>query len=271
MNKDIIKFSAVCLVIVIATLTIYICNQKKYSVTSTMAIVTVSETIGTSTTEPPLDTTTATVISTICVTTPESTTVTTSDTTCTTVTTTAKVTTTKTTTTKATTTEKVVNFPISLNSITHDELVCIKGIGDSTADKILNYRDSIGYFTSRYQLLEINGIGESKMNTIMEYTYIENEDLNYGQEEQVEQYADNQGDVQYQDAPVENTVQFPLNLNTATLEELCAIPNVNDEIAQDILNLRNEIQFFSNTYELLYCDSISEQFLSEIESYIYVE
>jgi competence protein ComEA len=232
-----------------------------------MVVDTISETLTTDTTAPTIETYASQVSSTttIATTTPTNTntTTTTETTTTTTVTTTSAI-----TTTKATTTEKVVNFPISLNSITHDELVCIKGIGDSTANKILSYRDSIGYFTSRYQLLEINGIGESKMNTIMEYTYIENEDLNYGQEvAQNEQYADNQA---YEEYPTGNTVQFPINLNTATFEELCAIPNVNETIAQDILNLHNEIGYFSNTYELLYCESISEQLLSEIEGYIYV-
>lgn len=173
-----------------------------------------------------------------------------------------------------------ISFPISLNEITCEELTYIDGIGTKTAQKIIDYRNAIGYFTSRYQLLEINGIGESKMNTIMQYTFIEDEDLNYNQDSSVDNEEYQEYDVQNDDyynnednvpQDIQNSVEYPINLNTATLEELCSIPNVDTSIAQEILSLRDTIQYFSNPYELLYTDSISEDFLSQIIDYICVE
>lgn len=285
MNKDTISFIILCVFVVLAVLGVYLYNNHVYRTQSSMVIVPVMDT-SSSHIEYVISNieTTATTVSTSVVDT--NTTITsitnistTTDAT-TTIITTTSVTTQNTTTTKLT--EKIVNFPISLNTATHEELVCIKGIGDVTAQKIIEYRDSIGGFTSRYQLLEIKGIGESKMNTIMEYTYIENEILEYNQEpenEPPQEVINNENEYPqenniYEDTPIEEpqpTIEFPINLNTATLEELCYIPNVDETIAQEILNLRDTIQYYSNPYELLYIDSISESFLSEIMQYVYVE
>lgn len=287
MNKDTISFIILCVFVVLAVLGVYLYNNHVYRTQSSMVIVPVMDTSSShmeyiisdiETTIPTVSTSVVDINTTITSITNINTT---TDAT-TTIITTTSTSTQNTTTTKPT--EKIVNFPISLNTATHEELVCIKGIGDVTAQKIIEYRDSIGGFTSRYQLLEIKGIGESKMNTIMEYTYIENEILEYNQEPKNESqqevinnengYPQEQENNIYEDTPIEEpqpTIEFPINLNTATLEELCYIPNVDETIAQEILNLRDTIQYYSNPYELLYIDSISESFLSEIIQYVYVE
>lgn len=42
----------------------------------------------------------------------------------------------------------------------------LKGVGNSTADKIIEYRNKEGGFKKIEQLLEVSGIGESKFNKI---------------------------------------------------------------------------------------------------------
>lgn len=283
MNKDTISFIILCVFVVLAILGVYLYNNYVYRTQSSMVIVPVMDT-SSSRIEyviSNIETTATTISTSVLDTNTNITSITnTTDATTTIIITTTSATTQNITTTKST--EKIVNFPISLNTATHEELVCIKGIGDVTAQKIIEYRDSIGGFTSRYQLLEINGIGESKMNTIMEYTYIENELLEYNQEpenESPQEVINNENGYPqenniYEDTPIEEpqpNIEFPINLNTATLEELCYIPNVDETIAQEILNLRDTIQYYSNPYELLYIDSISESFLSDIIQYVYVE
>ena len=284
MDKNTISFIVLCVSIVLIVLGIYLYNNKKYAEISTMVVVPIEETsvseteyIYTTTskkqtylvTKAPKDTTTVASKST-------------TDTSTTKMTTTIKETSASTSKSKSSSSDSSINisFPISLNEITCEELTYIDGIGTKTAQKIIDYRNAIGYFTSRYQLLEINGIGESKMNTIMQYTFIENEDLNYNQDSSVDNqeyqeyntpnddYYNNEDNVP-QD--IQNSIEYPINLNTATLEELCSIPNVDTSIAQEILSLRDTIQYFSNPYELLYTDSISEDFLSQIIDYICVE
>ena len=284
MDKNTISFIVLCVSIVLIVLGIYLYNNKKYAEISTMVVVPIEETSVSETeyiyttaskrqtylvTKAPKDTTTVASKST-------------TDTSTTKMTTTIKETSASTSKSKSSSSDSSISisFPISLNEITCEELTYIDGIGTKTAQKIIDYRNAIGYFTSRYQLLEINGIGESKMNTIMQYTFIENEDLNYNQDSSVDNEEYQEYDVPNDDyynnednvpQDIQNSVEYPINLNTATLEELCSIPNVDTSIAQEILSLRDTIQYFSNPYELLYTDSISEDFLSQIIDYICVE
>ena len=279
MDKNTISFIVLCISIVLIVLGIYLYNDKKYAEISTMVVVpieeiSVNETEYIYTTTPKRQTYLVTKA-------PKDTTTVTSKST-TDISTTTKETSVSTSKSISSSSDSSISisFPISLNEITCEELTYIDGIGTKTAQKIIDYRNAIGYFTSRYQLLEINGIGESKMNTIMQYTFIDGEDLNYSQDSSVgneeyqeydvpnDDYYNNEDNVP-QDIP--NSVEYPINLNTATLEELCSIPSVDTSIAQEILSLRDTIQYFSNPYELLYTDSISEDFLSQIIDYICVE
>ena len=191
MNSN-ITFISVCIVIVVVIGLMYGYNYHKYDSVSTLSVITsssdsnqevtkyiVSETEPTTTTteiytQTSKDTTTS-------IDTTYNTTLSTTTSKQTTIATTTK----KKTTTKSTTSIKTVEFPISLNSITCEELQYINGIGSSTAQKIVDYRNAIGgVYTSRYQLTEIDGIGEKKMNLIMQYTYIENEVLDSPQVQQ---------------------------------------------------------------------------------------
>lgn len=53
-----------------------------------------------------------------------------------------------------------------LNACSHGQLTDITGIGDWRANKILNYRNRLGGFTSIEQLLEINAIDSAVFNQI---------------------------------------------------------------------------------------------------------
>lgn len=276
MDKNTRTFLILCISLVFIVFGVYTYNNKRYKEQSTMVVVPVEDTLNSNTEYIIYEQQNKNDY--IQITSTETTDVNIDNTTKEIVPTTSKTTTTKSTTSKVTDTS--ISFPISLNIITYDELLCISGIGPSTAQKIIDYRNSIGgYFISRYQLLDINGIGQSKMNTILQYTYIENENLDYNNQDNsnnmdsqdnsiVEDNA--QGEVVYEENP-QTVVEYPINLNTATLEELCLIPNVDETIAQEIVSLRDTIQYFSDPYELLYTDSISEKFLSEIIDYISVE
>ena len=70
--------------------------------------------------------------------------------------------------------EEVINFDnelIDINIATKQELTKIEGIGESTADKIIEYREK-NKFSDIEDLLEVDGIGEKKLDSIREYIIV---------------------------------------------------------------------------------------------------
>ena len=61
---------------------------------------------------------------------------------------------------------------IDLNKATLEELCTLKGIGPVKAQAILDYRDNYGGFVCVEELLEVKGIGESTYAKIKDYLYI---------------------------------------------------------------------------------------------------
>ena len=58
---------------------------------------------------------------------------------------------------------------ININTADMDALQQLPGIGPSTAAAILEYRQTNGPFTSPEQLLHIQGIGQKKLLSLLEY------------------------------------------------------------------------------------------------------
>jgi competence ComEA-like helix-hairpin-helix protein len=59
--------------------------------------------------------------------------------------------------------------PFDLNTVSREELTSIRGIGPALAQRILEYRERIGTFTSIDDLLEIRGIGVKNILRFKEY------------------------------------------------------------------------------------------------------
>ena len=71
--------------------------------------------------------------------------------------------------TSATTLAAVINGKIPINTATKEQLMTVKGIGETYAQRIIDYREQIGGFTSLEQLMDIKGIGEGRYNSWAPY------------------------------------------------------------------------------------------------------
>ena len=61
---------------------------------------------------------------------------------------------------------KETTSKININTATLEELCTLSGIGKSTAQKIIDYRTSNGYFSSIDEIKKVSGIGDALFNKI---------------------------------------------------------------------------------------------------------
>ena len=64
--------------------------------------------------------------------------------------------------------QETVSFPIDINSATEAQLTELPGIGETLAQRILSYRMQNGAFSSPEELLNIEGIGHTKLEAILD-------------------------------------------------------------------------------------------------------
>lgn len=200
--------------------------------------------------------------------------------------------TTKTTTTKAPKPEpettKAAEFPIDVNKVTFDELLQISGIGEKTANDILQYRSDNGIIRNMDKLLEINGIGEGTLGTLKKYLYVADEDresetlTSAPAETSSTETSLSESTLPPEttapetepptEAPTETEPPPPerqeVDLNSASAEELSEKLLIDIELANRIVDLRNEIGYFENYLELKYVDGMSDEILVEIRDYL---
>lgn len=61
------------------------------------------------------------------------------------------------------------SFKTNINTASQTELESLPGIGASTAQKIINYRNEHGKFQKAEDIMNVSGIGESKYSNIKDY------------------------------------------------------------------------------------------------------
>ena len=61
-----------------------------------------------------------------------------------------------------------VSFPISINQAEKAEFMALPGIGEVLAERILNFREEHGNFSSVEELLNVEGIGKKRLEEILD-------------------------------------------------------------------------------------------------------
>jgi competence protein ComEA len=127
---------------------------------------------------------------------------------------------------------------IDVNSATQSELETIKGIGPFFAKNILKYRDKLGGFCKKEQLLEVWKMDQEKYNQIEPYITIDAHAIR------------------------------KINVNTATAEELKSFPYFNWNIANSIVKMRIQKGSYQSINQLKESELIDEELFDKIKPYL---
>lgn len=130
---------------------------------------------------------------------------------------------------------------IDLNNCDTTELKQLRGIGSGYSRRIIKYRNLLGGFTSKEQLLEVYGLKDSLYYSLADQVYVQ-------EGEQVDQ----------------------INVNIATFKTLNSHPYISYKQAGDILNTRSKRGKFRSPFDLLVVqgmDSVSIQRLAPYLTY----
>lgn len=137
---------------------------------------------------------------------------------------------------------------IDLNDATVEDLMQIDGIGEKTAQKIIDYRAVIGEYTFIEQLLDVEGVGENKLNLWKAYLTI--------------------GSVS---ATTTETGALLININTATVEDLMRIDGIGEKTARRIIAYREQIGSFTDLKQLMEIDGIGEKKFDAWSKYLTID
>lgn len=133
------------------------------------------------------------------------------------------------------------NFSINLNTTDEAGLQQLKGIGPVYSQRIINYRDKLGGFVHKDQLLEVYGFNEELLNNIMEFLIIDTNEIR------------------------------KININEAEYKELISHPYIDKDNSNKILNYRKFAKEIKSFDELLYQKAITQEFYDKLYLYISTE
>jgi competence ComEA-like helix-hairpin-helix protein len=115
--------------------------------------------------------------------------------------------------------------------------------------------------------MNVSGIGEYKYNALKQYVYVDADKYSRGtgSSEKTSGRLTETASVTTKPAP-----NLPIELNSATLEELTWLPGVNDTMAVRIIVYAEQYGFYS-VDDLLNVSGIGEAKLEKIRPYVYVD
>lgn len=192
-------------------------------------------------------------------------------------------------------------FPLNLNTATAEELDLLPGIGPALAGQILAFRAESGGFSTVEDLLLVSGIGKAKLAGLSHLVFVEGGEGTRTTPAAVPRVDTLPAVPQTSAEPSANalpvtfpppdtlpplvtpaekpitiippatsapSIRYPLDLNTATREELETLPGIGPALAERIIAFRLAHDGFANVEELLLVSGIGEAKLAAIASLV---
>lgn len=165
------------------------------------------------------------------------------------------------------------DFPLELNTASAKDLTYIDGIGETLAERIVEYARNYGFYDVN-DLLNVSGIGQSKFSSILPYVYVDASGLPPRPETTTGSLYDNGWDTVYS-SPDDTTAPaapeiYRVNVNTAGKADFMQLPGIDEVLAENIISLRSQIGGFATIEELSLAEGMTNSKLSAIWDYIYV-
>jgi len=132
-------------------------------------------------------------------------------------------------------------FIIELNSADTFELQRLRGIGPSFAKRIIKYRERLGGYLEKSQLLEIFGMDTAKYNGIKDHLTVNPDSIR------------------------------KINLNSVTFKELLSHPYFPFEVTKNIMIYRKDHKKFTATEELLKVKNINDSLYRKMKPYVRID
>ena len=162
---------------------------------------------------------------------------------------------------------------LDINSATAEELTQLNGIGEHLAAEIVAYREEHGRFLNIEELMDVSGIGEATFANIREHIYVVDPVYTTAvtTEKPTKPDIEPTEDVEETEPPLTLEDVAPININTADVVTLVLLPHVDEDTAEEIMELREKLGHFSHPYELLYVESLTQPEVADILEYVTVE
>jgi len=127
---------------------------------------------------------------------------------------------------------------IELNTADTTELKKLKGIGSAFAKRIVKFRDALGGFSKKEQLLEVYGLDKEKYDLISSKV------------------------------KAEQSMVKKININSASADEMKKHPYIKWKLAQEIISYRNKNKKFSDLQELKKIILVDAELFTKLEPYL---
>ena len=158
-----------------------------------------------------------------------------------------------------------VDFPIDINKADLQQLCAIDGVGESTAQRILDYRSSVGLISSLDMLLNVEGIGKKTLTKLEKYLFVADSD-----KAQTTTSTSTSKTAKVTTAPLVTSAKqlSQVNINTADAVEISNALLISIEKAQKIVDTRKKIGGYVTKPEVLLSQAITQSEFVELEKYI---